>query len=99
MSTRSMKTDRSVCFFPQPYPVAPPRVTRESRSRKPVSDLLVPFVYRLAGREIRMCTTIATIGDAHDVTLNELRIETFFPMDDESRTGWLRFVSREPVGE
>jgi hypothetical protein len=31
-------------------------------------------------------TTIATLGMPQDVTLQELRIECFFPMDDETAT-------------
>jgi len=32
--------------------------------------------------EMRLMTTIATIGAPYDVTLDELRLETFFPIDD-----------------
>jgi MmyB-like transcription regulator ligand binding domain len=31
---------------------------------------------------LRLFTTIATLGTPQDVTLQELRIECFFPMDD-----------------
>jgi len=31
---------------------------------------------------LRLFTTIATLGTPHDVTLQEIRVECFFPMDD-----------------
>jgi hypothetical protein len=31
---------------------------------------------------LRLFTTIATLGTPHDVTLQEIRIECFFPVDD-----------------
>ncbi|MDJ0959567.1 MAG: helix-turn-helix transcriptional regulator [Acidimicrobiia bacterium] len=47
-------------------------------------DLLVPVHYRADNRDVRMFSTIATIGAAYDVTLEELRLETFFPADPDS---------------
>jgi hypothetical protein len=35
-----------------------------------------------------MFTTIATIGEAHDLTLAELRLETFWPVDETSARRW-----------
>lgn len=52
------------------------------------SDLLVPITYRVGDDEISFFTTIARIGDAHDLTLAELRIETFWPLDEQSRRTW-----------
>jgi hypothetical protein len=34
--------------------------------------------------EVRLFSTIMTLGTPQDVTLQELRIETFFPADEES---------------
>jgi transcriptional regulator with XRE-family HTH domain len=34
---------------------------------------------------LRLFTTIATLGTPQDITVQELRIESFFPMDDETR--------------
>jgi len=50
------------------------------------TDLLVPFHYTLAGDDYRLFSTIATIGAAHDITLEELRLETFFPADAATET-------------
>ena len=46
---------------------------------------VLPMHFRKGGTELRLFTTIATLGTPHDVTLQELRIESFFPMDDETR--------------
>lgn len=49
------------------------------------SDLLVTL--RATGRhgdDLRLVSTIATIGAPYDVTLDELRLETFFPGDDQT---------------
>jgi transcriptional regulator with XRE-family HTH domain len=47
-------------------------------------DLLVPIHIRAHELELRLFTTIATIGAAHDITLEELRIETLLPADATS---------------
>lgn len=41
--------------------------------------------FQKGGRKLRLFTTIATLGTPRDITLQELRIESFFPMDDETR--------------
>lgn len=53
---------------------------------KPASadELLVPLVLRTPVGLRRFFTTIATIGAAYDVTLEELRIESLLPADDEA---------------
>ena len=52
------------------------------------SDLLLPIHIRTADWELRLFSTLMTLGTAQDVTLQELRIETFFPADDESERTW-----------
>jgi hypothetical protein len=47
--------------------------------------LLVPVRLRRADLALRLFTTIATFGTPLDVTLQELRIETLFPADAETR--------------
>ena len=42
-------------------------------------ELLIPIVLRTPHGDLETFTTIATIGAAHDVTLEELRIETLLP--------------------
>jgi transcriptional regulator with XRE-family HTH domain len=48
------------------------------------ADLLLPIHIRNGERDLRMFSTIMTLGTPQDVTLQELRIETFFPADAES---------------
>ncbi len=59
------------------------------RSMPPLTagaDLLVPMMIEIEGSGVlRLLTTISTIGSPHDVTLDELRLETFFPADDAGR--------------
>jgi transcriptional regulator with XRE-family HTH domain len=46
---------------------------------------------------LRLFTTIATLGTPHDVTLQEIRVECFFPMDDPTAQIF-RSWSRGPGG-
>lgn len=48
------------------------------------SSLLLPMHMVLAEHELRLCTTLTSLGTAQDVTLSELRVETFFPADEAS---------------
>ena len=57
------------------------------------SDLLLPIHIRKDDADLRLFSTIMTIGTPQDVTLQELRIETFFPADVESETVWRRLTS------
>ncbi len=50
------------------------------------ADLLVTLqLTTLQGRSLTLVSTIATIGAPYDITLDELRLETFFPADKETR--------------
>jgi len=46
--------------------------------------ILLPLHLRKGELDIKLCTTITTIGTAQDITLQELRIESFFPADEAS---------------
>ena len=46
---------------------------------------VLPMHFRKDGTDLRLFTTIATLGTPRDVTLQELRIESFFAMDEETR--------------
>jgi hypothetical protein len=46
--------------------------------------LLIPVEIELAGRVIRLLSTISTLGTAQDITLQELHIESFHPADAET---------------
>jgi hypothetical protein len=49
-----------------------------------ISGPVLPMHFRKDGWELRLFTTIATLGTPQDVTLQELRIESFFPVDEET---------------
>jgi len=55
------------------------------------SDLMLRTTYRIGGEEVSLFTTVMTIGDSHDLTLNELRLETFWPADADSAQRWQRW--------
>lgn len=64
------------------YPDVPERPTMPPPST--ISDLVLPIHLRKDGIDIRTFSTIMTLGTPQDVTLQELRIETFFPADEGS---------------
>jgi hypothetical protein len=49
----------------------------------------LPMQIRKDGVELNLFTSIATMGTPHDVTVHELRIESFFPAD-EPTARWFR---------
>jgi transcriptional regulator with XRE-family HTH domain len=60
-------------------------------------DLLLPIHIRKGDLDVRMFSTIMTLGTPRDVTLQELRIETFFPADDASAANWDRLIALPPM--
>ncbi len=46
---------------------------------------VLPMHFRKGGTTLRLFTTIATLGTPQDITLQELRIESFFPLDAATR--------------
>jgi transcriptional regulator with XRE-family HTH domain len=61
--------------FPDVSALSEPTMPEESQS--PV----LPIHFGRNGTSLRLFTTIATLGTPRDVTLEEIRIEFFFPMD------------------
>jgi transcriptional regulator with XRE-family HTH domain len=53
----------------------------------------LPLVLSKDGVELKLFTTITTLGTPHDVTLHELRTESFFPAN-EATAAWFRERSR-----
>jgi hypothetical protein len=53
-------------------------------------DLLLPIHIRTEDFDLRLFSTIMTLCTPRDITLQELRIETFFPADQESERCWHR---------
>ena len=58
-------------------------------------DLLVPLHLRTPNHDLRLFTTIATIGAPYDITLEELRLETLLPADPETEAA-LRQLAGNP---
>jgi transcriptional regulator with XRE-family HTH domain len=53
---------------------------------------VLPMHFRKGNIDLRLFTTIATLGTPQDITLQELRIECFFPMDSATAgllRGWV----------
>ena len=57
------------------------------RSRAPSAPdaPVLPMHFEKDGVTLRLFTTIATLGTPQDITLQELRIESFFPLDEAMR--------------
>ncbi|MHA4816581.1 helix-turn-helix domain-containing protein [Streptomyces aculeolatus] len=49
--------------------------------RTAASDVVIPMILRVAGRELRLFSTITTFGTPMDVTLAEVSIESYYPAD------------------
>jgi len=64
-------------------------VARMNPDRGPV----LPMHFRKDEVSIRLFTTIATLGTPQDVTLQELRVECFFPMDDATADAFEAWAS------
>ena len=63
-------------------------VSQPASRRLHSDDVLLPVHIRRSDVELRLFSTIMTIGTPQDITLQELRIETFFPADEDSEKVW-----------
>jgi len=61
------------------------RAVMQPASSPTVEGPVLPMQFQKGSTNLRLFTTIATLGTPQDITLQELRIESFFPMDDETR--------------
>jgi transcriptional regulator with XRE-family HTH domain len=65
------------------YPGVPPSM---GRADPPAPQLpIVPVRFAKDGRRFDFFSTVTTLGTPQDVTLQELRIECFFPADEQTR--------------
>ncbi|WP_326796830.1 helix-turn-helix transcriptional regulator [Streptomyces sp. NBC_01808] len=48
------------------------------------SDVVIPMILRVDGRELRLFSTITTFGTPMDITLAEVAIESYYPADAET---------------
>ena len=63
-------------------------VPKPAQRRLQSADVLLPVQLRSEQFELRIFSMIMTIGTPQDITLQELRIETFFPADEASEATW-----------
>jgi hypothetical protein len=66
------------------YPGVPSR-WREPDLEAP-HELILPMELNLDGRIARMFSTVTTVATPHDVTLQELHVEVFYPADPETES-------------
>jgi transcriptional regulator with XRE-family HTH domain len=67
------------------------REAMNTASSTPAATPVLPMHFRKGATELRLFTTIATLGIPQDITLQELRVECFFPMDEATAAvlrGW-----------
>lgn len=67
-----------------------------TRPTDATGSLLIPLRYTIGDHHFELFSTIATIDAALDVTVSELRIETFWPVDPDSDAAWRRFITERP---
>ncbi|WP_407561737.1 helix-turn-helix domain-containing protein [Streptomyces sp. 184] len=58
------------------------------------SEIVIPMLVRLNGRELRMFSTITTFGTPLDITLDEIAIESYYPADPPSAAYFTESESR-----
>ena len=58
------------------------RAALKAPSSGPADIPILPMHFRKGDTELRLFTTLATLGTPQDITVQELRVESFFPMDD-----------------
>src|SRR6266403_2733638 len=66
------------------YPGVPAR-WREPELEAP-HELILPMELNLEGKIARMFSTVTTVATPHDVTLQELHVEAFYPADAETES-------------
>ena len=63
---------------------------------EPASGPVLPMHFRKGDIALRLFTTIATLGTPQDVTLQELRVECFFPLDIATEQRFRDWASGAP---
>jgi hypothetical protein len=53
---------------------------------------ILPMQFEKEETRLRLFTTVATLGTPQDITLQELRIESFFPMDEATREAFRKWA-------
>jgi hypothetical protein len=62
----------------------------DASSRRTDADVVIPMIFRVGGRELRLFSTITTFGTPMDITIDEIAIESYYPADPESAAYFMR---------
>ncbi|MEQ1717199.1 MAG: helix-turn-helix domain-containing protein [Hyphomicrobium sp.] len=71
---------------------------RTTLSQPPAANMAAPILpmhFEKGRTKLCLFTTLATLGTPQDITLQELRIESFFPMDEETREVFRSWAGNE----
>jgi transcriptional regulator with XRE-family HTH domain len=71
------------------------RSAMKSPVPEPASGPVLPMHFRKGDTTLALFTTLATLGTPQDVTAQELRVESFFPMDNETAKIFRRWASKD----
>jgi len=77
------------------YPDVPASFRKLRFEDRPQPVLTLDYI--VSGRSLSVFTTIATLGTPQDVTLQEIRIECFFPADPASAQLFRAWAAAEPA--
>lgn len=64
----------------------------------PESEVATPMVFRFREHEVRLFSTITTFGTPHDITLDEISIESYYPADAASAAVLRTLADTPPPG-
>jgi hypothetical protein len=68
-------------------------------SAEAVGAPVLPMRFAKGGVALELFTTLTTLGMSQDVTLQELRIESFFPMNEATREVFRQWASPPLIAE
>lgn len=60
------------------------RLWQQAAPTRPQSGPIIPTIYRLGDQRLSLFATLAQFGTPEDLTLDDLRIELYFPADEET---------------
>jgi transcriptional regulator with XRE-family HTH domain len=87
------RDDEAVSLLSEVRRYAGTSLRQRSSPSLDTADLLLPVHIRKGDLELRLFSTVMTLGTPRDVTLQELRIETFFPADEATERSWRSLTS------
>jgi transcriptional regulator with XRE-family HTH domain len=73
------------------------RSALKKRSSASFAGPVLAMHFRKDGTALQLFTTIATLGTPQDITLQELRIEAFYPLDDDTKATFKRWAQQASI--